>query len=125
MPIYKALIQPVIDYCPFITLSINKALVQKMEMIQNKSIRYVTKWPKKLSNQNMINSLKIGTILDRHKSLSNRYIKRAYQNNPIIKQYIKGYKKPRRVIDGYYNHNRNNKRDTVMSRILGYRQNSK
>ena len=90
MSIYKALIQPVIDYCPFITLSNNKALVQKMEMIQYKSIRYVTKWPKKLSNQNMINSLKIRTILERHKSLRNRYIKRAYQTTPIIKQYIKG-----------------------------------
>ena len=116
--LYKALVQPVIDYCPFITIMENKTVIKKMERLQNQALRAASKWPIKRSNKEMLKELKIESVLERHRRISKSYIKKASRTNPIIKNKIKTYKKAWGVIDGYYNHNRRNKQNTVFSKLI-------
>ena len=45
MNTYKALIRPIIEYVPFITLSTAKSNFNKLENIQRKAIRVAIPWP--------------------------------------------------------------------------------
>jgi hypothetical protein len=96
----------------------NKTVIKKMERLQNQALRAASKWPIKRSNKEMLKELKIESVLERHRRISKSYIKKASRTNPIIKNKIKTYKKAWGVIDGYYNHNRRNKQNTVFSKLI-------
>ena len=119
--IYKALVQPVIDYCPFITVSQNKSALKKTEKIQNMALRVASRWPFGRSNKDMLVALrnsKIEPVYDRHLKISQKYLSKATETNPIIKEEVESYVLAKGVIDGYFNHNRRDKKDTVLAKIL-------
>ena len=112
------MVQPVIGYCPFITILDNKTVIKKMERLQSQALRDASKWPIKHGNKQMLKELKIEPVLERHKRISQNYIKKASRTNSIIKKKIKTYKKAWGVIDDSYNHNRRNKQSTVFSKLI-------
>ena len=116
--IYKALVQPVIDYNPFMISGRNEYAIKKLEIIQNKSLRIASRWPLKRSNKEMQQALKIETVAERHLRLSKKYIQIASSSNSIIREEVETYKLAKGVIDGHYNHNRRNKKDTIFSKII-------
>ena len=118
LSIYKALVQPIIDYCPFIAICCNNPALRKLDRIQNKAIRAAVKWPMGLSNSKMLKEYKIETIHQRHLRLSQNYLRKAVEFNSIIRQEVLLYQQAKGVIDGQYNHNNRNKKPTVLSKIL-------
>ena len=59
LSIYKALVQPIIDYCPFIAICCNNPALRKLDRIQNKALRASVKWSMGLSNNKMLSEYKI------------------------------------------------------------------
>ena len=85
------------------------------------SLRIASRWPIGRSNKDMLLALKnskIEPVYDRHLRKSQKYLFKAIDTNPIIKVKVESYKLAKGVIDGYFNHNRRDKKDTVLSKIL-------
>ena len=89
---YKVLIRPIIDYTPFIYLSMSPATLLKVERIQRAAARIITYWPMYTNTNTIYQQLNIPNILDRSLQLSASYIQKASQSNPLIKDLIKSYK---------------------------------
>ena len=113
---YKVLIRPIIDYVPLATLTMANTNKMKIERLQRSAIRTAIRWPIHTNAQTIyknIKSFKIDPTLDRAFTLTNNYIKKAFINNPLIKDTINNYKKAIPKNDGIFN-----KKPTRMT-ILG------
>ena len=103
---YKVLVRPLIDYVPFATLTMADTNKLKIERLQRSAIRTAIRWPMHTSAQTIyenIKSFKIEPTIDRAFELTNKYIKKAYTNNPLIKETINNYKKAIPKNDGIHN----------------------
>ena len=96
----------------------NNSAIKQLEATQNKSPRVASRWPFKRSNKDMQKELNIETVAARHLKLSKKYIQKASISNSVIRREVEEYQKAKGVIDGHYNHNRRNKKDTLFSKIV-------
>lgn len=81
--IYKTYILPIVTYASpawFSNLSISN--IKKLETLQSKTLRMITKLPQFVNNQTVINSTKISSIYDRNQLLTENF-KKKIQNSSI------------------------------------------
>ena len=97
--IYKTLVGSLIDYSFFLVKITDKNDFHKLQVIQNKFIRYIFKLPFDCSNESIERyetCLNMKRLEERTTYLSHKYIVNAIiSNNPIIialiKEYINGF----------------------------------
>jgi hypothetical protein len=87
----------------------------KLERIQRQAVRIATYWPIKTSTQVMYDKVKLDSIKDRASRLSNNYVTKAVQTNPLIKKYVHDYIISAPIQDG--SHAKGKPRTTILSQV--------
>ena len=94
--IYKSLVRSVLDYACVTSISCNKDVVKRYEILQNDALRIVFK--RSVMDHVRVEDLRkwagVTSIEDRHKELLLRYYERAIiSDNPLLKKLFVNYKK--------------------------------
>ena len=97
---YKTLIRPFFDYAPFPIMTMKPAEKLYTERIQRAAARIITHWPIKTNTKIIYEKLNLETIESRSFYTSKRYITKAAQTNPLIKDLISEYHKATEVYEG-------------------------
>ena len=87
----KVLIRPIIDYAPFATIIMNKALQSKLEKVQRAAIRIAIPWIPHTSASQIYKKINMKPILDRAYDLATIYIYKATISDNIINENISQY----------------------------------
>jgi hypothetical protein len=99
---YKALIRSHIDYAPAVTITMCVTAKAKFERIQNKTVRAITKWPARMTNDEMLKEYDIDKIESRALKLMYKYLDKAHSHNPLIKTLINDCKIAPALDEGLY-----------------------
>jgi ribonucleases P/MRP protein subunit RPP40 len=83
--IYLGFIRPLLEYGCVAWCASSKAQLKRLQILQNRSLRVVTKVH---SIDEMHDLAGVATINDRLRDLSARYLQKAMLNNPIVKELI-------------------------------------
>ena len=97
---YKVLVRPILEYAPFLLLTMSKSNQDKIERIQRAAARVATPWPPHTSTKEIYAHTGLIPLLDRAYSLTDKYICKAIPNNPLIRDQIISYKSSAELDDG-------------------------
>lgn len=89
---YKALIRPILEYVPFLTLIMANTNLLTLEKIQRRAARQVIYWPIKTSTADIYRRINIEDIPTRSIKLTDRYISTSWASNDLIRSLINNYK---------------------------------
>jgi hypothetical protein len=95
---YKALIRPIIEYVPFITLSTAKSNYNKLENIQRKAIRVAIPWPPHTSATTIYNQINLAPLRERAIKLTTKYIKKSTIHNDTFATHSMTYQQKFTII---------------------------
>ena len=97
---YKVLVRPILEYAPFLLLTMAPTNQLKLERVQRAAVRVATFWPPHTSTKTMYEQVSLVPLIDRAYSLTDNYICRALANNPLISNLINSYKSSAELDDG-------------------------
>ena len=93
---YKSLLRSVLDYACVTSISCNKDVIKRYEILQNDALRIVFK--RFIMDHVRVEDLSkwagVTSVEDRHKELLLRYYERTIMSdNPLLKKLFENYKK--------------------------------
>ena len=82
--IYKSFIRSLVDYCPVVTLCLKDYLLNKLELMQNKFIRFAFHLPRTTTKANLLARSGLVSIQTRCENLSKTWFENASSTNESI-----------------------------------------
>ena len=100
MTSYKVLIRPIIDYVPFVTLTMAATNYMILERVQRRAARAITFWPIHTATSAIYSLLDLDDIHTRALKLTDKYMRKAMKTNEIIKECVTNYNKAPHTYEG-------------------------
>ena len=112
---FRSLIRSLIDYAPIIIINLPKSSLEKLELIQRKASRIITRSHPRAPTAELFERLRLTTIETRAAELSIAYWDKALIENVLIQELYGAYRPHAAAREGV---ERASQRTTIIGRIL-------
>lgn len=114
---YNCLVRPIIDYMPFINLSMSNTNYMKLERIQRSAARAATQWPIKTNTTIIYARLGLETVRNRAWKQTDTYMCKALVHNDLIRILSSTYLVAEQLNEGSHLHHSKKPRPTILGLI--------